>query len=184
MEYETFSPVFNMSFSEGIDESSKGFTKLIFYKLGLPSFLPYFLLGPALQVIVSFLLLPYTPSSVLASSSKRMKWRMTYIARLSAAITGSWALYILLKTSAVFSDLMFTSSVSAKNLVIFSLGVHIVEAVDMILHGKPSMLLLHHILVVICFTGAVVTHKAIGFAVLSLVTENLWQRFSQEFRRE
>lgn len=171
MEYETFSPVFNRSYSEEIDESSKGFTKMIFHKLGLPSYLPYFLLGPALQVIISFLLLPYTPSSVLTSSTKRMKWRTTFIARLSAAITGSWALYILINTSDVFSDLMFTSSVSAKNLVVFSLGVHIVEAADMILHGKPSMLLLHHILVVICFTGAVVTNKAVGFAVLSLVTE-------------
>jgi len=66
---------------------------------------------------------------------------------------------------------MFSSSTAAVYLVIFSVGVHIAEAIDMLLYCKPSMLLLHHIMVIICFSGALLTKKAIGFAVLSLVTE-------------
>merc|ERR1719228_608805 len=66
---------------------------------------------------------------------------------------------------------MLSYSPSAKLLIIFSLGVHLAEAMDMLINLHPSMLMLHHILVIICFTGALLTEKAIGFAVLSLVTE-------------
>ena len=144
---------------------------VLFIKLGVPSFLPYLLLGPVIQLLSSFLLLPYTPHSVLSSSSRMVKWRMTVIARLSAGITGSWALWAFYESPSICQDLMFSSSVSAQHLVLFSLGVHLAEAVDMLLHCKPSMLLLHHILVIICFAGACITNMAIGFAVLSLVTE-------------
>jgi len=144
---------------------------VLLLKLGLPSYLPYLLLGPSIQLIATFLIHPYTPSSVLTSNSKRMKWRTTFIARISAAITGSWAALVMMESSAIRSDLMFSSSTSAIYLVVFSVGVHLAEAIDMLLYCKPSMLLLHHVMVIICFVGALITQKAIGFAVLSLVTE-------------
>ena len=100
-----------------------------------------------------------------------MKWRTTCIARLSAAITGSWAVWVLCESPSMRADLMLTTSLSAQHLVIFSLGVHLAEAVDMLLHAKPNMLLVHHLLVIICFGGALITEMAVGFAVLSLVTE-------------
>merc|ERR1711936_163536 len=121
--------------------------------------------------MTSLLLLPFTTSSVMDSSSKRCKWRTTYVARLSAAITGSWAVTVLYNSPSLQEDLMLTYSVSAKQLVVFSLGVHIAEAADMIIQSKPSMLLVHHLLVILCFSGALLTEKAVGFAVLSLVTE-------------
>ena len=144
---------------------------LLKYGFSMPSFLPWLLLGPTIHLVTSLLILPFTPSSVIDSSSRRWKWRTTFIARLCAAVTGSWAVFALYTSPALCADLMLTSSISAQRLVIFSLGVHMAEAADMIIHGRPGMLLVHHLLVIICFTGALITGKAVGFAVLSLVTE-------------
>jgi hypothetical protein len=175
MEYETASsrlhPDISLTNNSFIDDLMANPTNslawVLLLKLGVPSFLPYLLLGPAIQLITSFLLHPYTPASVLDRSSGRMKWRTTFIARLSAAITGSCAIWVLYESPSMRADLMLTSSVSAQHLVIFSLGIHLAEAVDMLLHGRPDMLLVHHFLVIICFAGALITEKAVGFAVLS-----------------
>ena len=136
------------------------------------SSMSFLFLGPLLQVLSGVLLHMDPPFSLLHKSySARHKWRITFTARLSAAITGVWALCLLLKSRSLRSDLMFTSSAQAKHLVLFSLGVHLAEAADMLLHTKPNMLLLHHLMVIICFSGSLHKKKAIGFAVLSLVTE-------------
>jgi len=153
------------------ENSANPFALALLIKLSFPSFVPYLLLGPSIQIIASFLLFPFTPKSVVHSFSRRMKWRTTFIARISAAITGSWAVWTIYESQSLASDLMFGTSWSAQHLILFSLGVHVAESVDMLLQGKPSMLLVHHVLVVICFAGAVFTQQALGFAVLSLVTE-------------
>jgi len=183
MEYETvfsrlqpnITEVSNYSSSmDDIDTPTNSLISwVLFVKFGfqVPSFLPWLLLGPTIHLLTSILVQPIIPSSVLDSTSRRCKWRTTYIARLCAAITGSWAVIVLYNSPALRADLMLTSSLSAQHLVIFSLGVHMAEAVDMFISSKPSMLLVHHFLVIICFTGALVTEKAVGFAVLSLVTE-------------
>ena len=68
-------------------------------------------------------------------------------------------------------DLMFTSTKSAKRLTAFSVGVHVAEALDMMLQENASKLLVHHLFVITCFTSALLKDRAVGFAVLSLVTE-------------
>ena len=98
MDYETASSrllpdislVANYSFiSDIMDNPTNSLAWVLLIKIGVPSFLPYLLLGPAIQLLTSSLLLPYTPASVLGNSARRLKWRLTFIARLSAAITGS-----------------------------------------------------------------------------------------------
>merc|ERR1711942_145831 len=161
----------NHSFvNDVMDNPTSSLPWVLLIKKSVPPYLPYLLLGPAFQLLASLLLLPYTPAAVLSSKSRIIKWRTTFIARLSAAITGSWAVMSLYESPSMYQDLMFSSSLSGQHLVIFSFGVHLAEAVDMLLHSKPSMLLLHHLLI-ICFAGALITNMAIGFAVLSLVTE-------------
>ena len=162
----------NYSFvNDVMDNPTNSLSWVLLIKQRVPPYLPYLLLGPAIQLLASFLLLPYTPESVLSSRSRINKWRTTFLARLSAGITGSWAVLALYESPAMCQDLMLSSSLSGQHLVLFSLGVHLAEAVDMLLHCKPGMLLLHHVLVIICFAGALITNMAIGFAVLSLVTE-------------
>merc|ERR1711936_899908 len=132
----------------------------------IPSIIP-----PMLQVVLSLILAPFLPDSISSSSSRSWKWKATFIARFSAGVSGVWALMVLYHSPSMCSDLMLTYSPSAQHLILFSLGVHIAEAVDMLINLHPSMLMVHHILVIICFAGALLTDKAIGFAVLSLVTE-------------
>merc|ERR1712215_317892 len=157
-----------------MSNATSPFTSLVlFLKFGLPvpTFLPWLLLGSMIQVVLSLILAPFLPDSGSSSSSRSWKWKTTFIARFSACITGGWALMVLYHSPSMCSDLMLSYSPSAKLLIIFSLGVHLAEAMDMLINLHPSMLMLHHILVIICFTGALLTEKAIGFAVLSLVTE-------------
>ena len=131
----------------------------------------WFFVGLLLHVLGSRVLLPPAPTAVLGSSSRLWKWRNTYMARLAAAVTGAWALLSLYSSPEMRTDLMISSTNSASCLVAFSIGVHLAEAVDMVWNKQPGNLLIHHIFVILCFTGTLITSKAIGFAVLSLVTE-------------
>ena len=131
----------------------------------------WLLVGLASHLLSSLLLLPPTPTSALSSKFKAWKWQSTYVARMSAGLTGAWALLALYTSPSMRADLMLTSSTSATCLVAFSIGIHSAEALDMLWQKQPSMLLVHHVFVILCFAGALFTGKAVGFAVLSLVTE-------------
>ena len=129
------------------------------------------MLGALLHVLGSFALSASAPNSITGSTSRLCKWRSTSMARVSAAITACWAIGSLLADREMRNNLMFNSTKSAKRLTAFSIGVHLAEALDMVLQAQPSKLLVHHFFVVTCFTSALLTDKAVGFAVLSLVTE-------------
>jgi len=131
----------------------------------------WLLVGLLLHFLGGLVLLPQPPASVLSSESRLWKWQNTFMARIAAAITGLWAVAALYASPEMRNDLMLTSSSSAESLVAFSIGVHVAEAVDMVWHKQPSKLLVHHVFVILCFAGALLTGKAVGFAVLSLVTE-------------
>lgn len=129
------------------------------------------LLGPVLQVAGSLPLLALAPHCLPAATGRRHKWRSTHLARISAAISGLWALLALYDSLPLRRDLMFGCSEMAVNLILFSLGVHIAELLDMIITRQFSLLSIHHLAVIICFAGALLSSRSIGFAVLTLVTE-------------
>ena len=129
------------------------------------------LLGSVLQLAGSGLLLGLVPTSLSTSAARIHKWRSTHLARLSAAISGLWALAAFYDSLALRRDLMNGSSEMAINLIIFSLGVHIAEVLDMAYVCQFSLLSIHHIAVIICFAGALIIQKSLGFAVLTLITE-------------
>jgi len=131
------------------------------------------LMGPIFQQLGSILLEPFIPDYLETplETSRRFQWRTTFLARIAAAVTGVAAVIVLHQSPHLQSDLMFGSSAVAVNLIIFSLGVHIGEMMDMVIHGQFSLFTIHHLAVIACFTGAILNNKAIGFAVLTLVTE-------------
>ena len=72
------------------------------------------------------------------------------------------------------NDLISTSTPSTHALVSFSIGYFIYDALDMIIyHRKRSTyeLLIHHFLVVICFSIAVFSHQYVAYGALSLMVE-------------
>ena len=71
-------------------------------------------------------------------------------------------------------DLQREFSHSSHSLVCFSIGYFIYDAADMILnHRKRSTyeLLLHHTLVILCYSVAVISKQFVAFVALSLVVE-------------
>ena len=57
------------------------------------------------------------------------------------------------------ADLMLGTSPAAVRLILFSLGVHIAETVDMAATRQLSLLSLHHVAVILCFAGALASSK-------------------------
>ena len=57
------------------------------------------------------------------------------------------------------ADLMLGTSAAAVRLIMFSLGVHIAETVDMAATRQLSLLSLHHVAVILCFAGALASSK-------------------------
>ena len=123
-------------------------------------------------------MLPWAPHSVTSSPRRLHKWRSTWLARLAAAVSGLWALlalhssyqvdisthiytylqYLPISTQ-LRADLMLGTSPAAVRLILFSLGVHIAETVDMAATRQLSLLSLHHVAVILCFAGALASSK-------------------------
>ena len=127
------------------------------------------LVGPALHLLLS-LALP-APDLLAASPARAAKWKTTFIARLHAGLTGLVAAFTLWQSPSLRQHLMDHSSPAARQLVLYSVGSHLAEAVDMVRSGRPSMLALHHLLTIASFVLALTADKALGFAVLSLLPE-------------
>merc|ERR1712121_427996 len=104
------------------------------------SSLALLLVGPLFQILGSSLLTPFIPSYIQTSKSRSSKWRATFLARIAAGVSGVLAVLALYQSYNLRADLMFGSSPMAVNLIIFSLGVHIAEMMDMIVSGKFSLL--------------------------------------------
>ena len=71
-------------------------------------------------------------------------------------------------------DLQRKFTISSHTLVCFSIGYFLYDALDMILnHRKRSTyeLLLHHGLVVLCYSVAVISKQFVAFVALSLIVE-------------
>ena len=156
----------SLSFSNSLfNTSSSHANEDIVYNLS------YLMYGPMFQLVGSIHLLPWIPHHVHTSSTRINKYRSTWLARLAAAVSGVWAVLALHQSYHLRADLMNGSSQLAVNLIMFSLGVHVAEMMDMILCGNFTLLSVHHLAVIITFAGAVITQQALGFAVLTLITE-------------
>ena len=129
------------------------------------------LLGPVLQVIGNSLVHSFIPKSVRTSSQRMFKWRTTFLARITAGITGSWALLALRDSSSLQSDLLLGSSPLATYCLLFSLGVHVAETVDMVMAAQFSFLTIHHIGTIATICGVINTGVGQGFGMFCLIPE-------------
>ena len=160
----------NLKMIEAIGSSLSSFQESSL-SFPLPAAALWLSVGLLLHLLGSLVLLPTSPASVTSSASSKWKWQSTYLARNASALTGIWALTALYTSPEMRYDLMFGSSSSGECLLAFSIGVHLAEAVDMVWHMQLCKLLIHHVFVVLCFIGALLTGKAVGFGVLTLATE-------------
>ena len=131
------------------------------------------LLGPLLEVLGSLLLPVFlaADSPVLSSRTRYHKWRTTFLARINAGITGIWAVWALYDSQNIRDDLLNSSSRVGTLCLLFSLGVHAVETVEMVLYKQFSLLTVHHIAAIASNYGVLHTQIGMGFALWILVPE-------------
>lgn len=117
------------------------------------------------------LILPITAQQTRQQS---WKWRNVATSLIHSVITGVWSPLAFYQAPEIQDDLIRSFTLSCLRLVSFSIGYFIYDALDMLLyHRKRSTyeLLVHHFLVVLCFTIAVVSEQYVAYGAVSLMVE-------------
>jgi len=130
------------------------------------------LLGPIIELVGSFIIKRwFLPAYIQTSPQRIFKWRTTQIARITAGITGIMAIYALHDNDVLIRDTLHGNTKASLYCIVFSLGVHVAETIEMILYKQYSFLTIHHILAVACLFAASYCTMVQGFAVIFLVPE-------------
>jgi len=114
------------------------------------------------------------PDSANKTAQQRWKWKNVATSLFHSFITGIWAPLAFYQNPGMSNDLIQAFTPSTHALVSFSIGYFIYDAFDMLIyHRKRSTyeLLIHHTLVILCFSIAVVSHQYVAYAALSLMVE-------------
>jgi len=114
------------------------------------------------------------PDSATKSFQQKWKWRNVATSLLHSIITGIWSPIAFYQAPDMCDDLINKFTPSMHALVSFSIGYFIYDALDMVIyHRKRSTyeLLIHHFLVVTCYTIGVSNNKYVAYAALSLMVE-------------
>ena len=130
--------------------------------------------GVLFFVAVNYLTRFAVPENVAKNCQSRWKWRNVLTSFIHSFITGVWAPLAFYLEPALGSDMIRGFNTSIHVLVSFSVGYFIYDFFDMFLYHKKRStyeLLLHHFMVILCYTIAVSTLSYVSYAALSLVVE-------------
>ncbi|KAK0152553.1 TLC domain-containing protein 2 [Merluccius polli] len=106
--------------------------------------------------------------------SKAWKWRNIATSLVHSSVSGSWAVLCFWRHPQMADDLISTHTLFSHSLVVVSTGYFIYDAMDLLLNQsfkRSWEVLLHHSVVISCFSLAVSSRLYVGFAVLSLLVE-------------
>ena len=111
--------------------------------------------------LVNWLTGSVVPSSACQTEQQKWKWRNVATSLVHSTVITVWTPVAFYQAPEMRDDLIKTFTSSSHTLVCFSIGYFLFDAIDMVLyHRKKSTyeLLLHHLLVILCF-GLAVTCK-------------------------
>jgi len=131
-------------------------------------------IGFTLFSCVNYLTKYMLPSSATKTYQQKWKWRNVATSLVHSFITGIWSPVVLYSNPDMSNDLINAWTPSTHALVCFSIGYFLYDALDMMLyHRKRSSyeLMIHHTLVILCYSIAVFTHTYIAYGALSLMVE-------------
>ncbi|XP_065335813.1 TLC domain-containing protein 2-like [Cloeon dipterum] len=120
------------------------------------------------------LLARLVPKSASHSFRQQWKWRNTANSLVHSVLTGLGALYCFWETPIMREDLINKYSSSSHLLISVSVGYFVYDFCDLLInHRKRSSyeLLLHHTMVLMCFTLAIVTKHYLGYGLVALLVE-------------
>jgi len=107
-------------------------------------------------------------------SRKFWKYKNVLMSLIHSAITGPFAVLCFYSNERIRTDLISTFTVGSVILVSFSLGYFLNDAFDMIIN-RPERhqyeLIIHHIVIFICFGISVWTQLFVGYALVALLVE-------------
>merc|ERR550539_2181633 len=130
--------------------------------------------GAATFLLTNILTRLLVPPAASDNQQQRWKWRNVATSLVHSLITGLWALKAFYETPSMIADLQWEKSHSTHTLVCFSIGYFLYDAADMIVNNRKRStyeLLLHHSLVILCYSVAVLTNQFVAFVALSPFVE-------------
>lgn len=134
----------------------------------------YVLVGILFFSFVNFLTRYSVPDTATRTFQSRWKWRNVLTSFIHSFITGIWASWSFYADPSICKDMIHSINSSIHILVSFSIGYFTYDFFDMfIYHKKRSTyeLLLHHFMVILCYTIAASSMTYVSYATLSLVVE-------------
>ncbi|KAK7791062.1 hypothetical protein R5R35_007153 [Gryllus longicercus] len=123
---------------------------------------------------LNFMLRYLTPQSASEDVHQRWKWRNTANSLLHSTISGIWSFLCVWQIPEMRQDLISEYAYSAHAALSVSAGYFTYDLIDMVLgHRKRSSyeLMVHHILVILCFGLAISTRSLLGFCIFGLLVE-------------
>jgi len=134
----------------------------------------YVALGVTVFSVINFLTRFILPNNATRTFQQKWKWRNVATSLMHSIITGIWAPVAFFQAPEMCDDLIRTFTDSTHLMVSVSTGYFVYDSLDMLLyHRKRSTyeLMIHHILVILCFGISVSYRQYVAYAAVSLVVE-------------
>uniref|UniRef100_A0A0A9VU59 TLC domain-containing protein 2 n=1 Tax=Lygus hesperus TaxID=30085 RepID=A0A0A9VU59_LYGHE len=116
----------------------------------------------------------YTPEIVKSSAKREWKWRNIANSLIHSFITGIGACLCFYYTPEMRKDLVGPINLASQHLISFSIGYFTYDMLDMAMNDRKSKtyeLLLHHFMVILCFSTAVTGRTYQGYSLMALLVE-------------
>ncbi|XP_054270146.1 TLC domain-containing protein 2-like [Macrosteles quadrilineatus] len=114
------------------------------------------------------------PKSARISKRQQWKWRNIANSLIHSVITGCGACVCFYQSPEIRKDLISKWTFSSHCLLAVSTGYFIYDMLDMMINDPKSKtyeLILHHVLVISCFTLAITTYNYEGYGLMALLVE-------------
>ncbi|ELT94577.1 hypothetical protein CAPTEDRAFT_183976 [Capitella teleta] len=102
------------------------------------------------------------------------KWKNTFVSFVHSLLSGLWAMLAIYMDPKLAEDVIVRHSTLSQTLISVSVGYFIYDTVDMLRFQsfrQALELVLHHIVILICFGVSVLTQQYVGYAVIALLVE-------------
>jgi len=116
----------------------------------------------------------FIPKSARVSARQEWKWRNIANSLIHSVITGCGACICFYQSPQLRRDLISTWTTSSHCLLAISTGYFLYDMFDMMINDPKSKtyeLIVHHLLVISCFTLAITTYNYEGYGIMALLVE-------------
>ncbi|XP_069134902.1 TLC domain-containing protein 2-like [Argopecten irradians] len=139
---------------------------------GAPYGLSVIAVSAVIFYVLSLISKLLTPSGLGKKTS--WKWKNITVSFVHSLLSGTWACLCFYVKPEMAEDLISTYDTFAHTLISVSVGYFIYDMWDMFVYQRNRQsyeLMGHHVVILICFTIAIVTRIYVGYSVVALLIE-------------